>query len=251
MDDVRLLIDLHRPSARLGPGSDATTRQALELSGLLGRPGLRVADLGCGTGASAMVLAEHLDARITAVDLFLEFLEELTRRAEARGVGARITTLAASIDALPFEPQALDAIWSEGAIYHLGFEAGVVAWRPFLKPGGVLAVSELTWLTAERPPALQAHWQREYPQVDLASGKLAVLERHGFTPIGYFPLPESCWLEHYYRPLQARFPALLEQHGQSDAARACVEAEEREIALYERYKAHVSYGFYIARKTTA
>lgn len=67
MDDVRLLIDLHRPNARLGPGSDATTRQALELSGLLGRPGLRVADLGCGTGASAMALAEHLDARITAV----------------------------------------------------------------------------------------------------------------------------------------------------------------------------------------
>lgn len=118
----------------MGPGSDANTRQALELSGLLGRPDLKVADLGCGTGASAMVLAEHLDARITAVDLFPEFLEELTRRAEARGVGARITTLAASIDALSFEPAALKEIRSEGAIYNIGFEAGFAAWRPFLKP---------------------------------------------------------------------------------------------------------------------
>jgi len=81
MDDVQLLIDLHKLNPRLGPGSERTTRLALELSGLLGRSGLEVADLGCGTGASAITLAEHLDARITAVDLFPEFLDELKRRA--------------------------------------------------------------------------------------------------------------------------------------------------------------------------
>lgn len=248
MDDVQILIDLHKPNPRQGPGSDEHTRQALELSGLIGRKGLKVADLGCGTGASALVLAEHLDAHITAVDLFPEFLSELTRRAKGRGVAERLSTLSASIDDLPFEPESLDAIWSEGAIYNMGFEAGVEAWRTFLKPGGVLAVSEITWLTFERPAELQAHWEQEYPEVDLASGKHAVLEKQGFTPIGYFPLSESCWLEHYYRPLQARFPALLEQHGHSEAVRACVEAEEHEIALYERHKAHVGYGFYIARK---
>jgi len=248
MDDVQILVDLHKPNRRQGPGSDEHTRRALELSGMIGREGLKIADIGCGTGASALVLAEHLDAQITAVDLFPEFLSELTRRAEERGVAERIKTLSASMDELRFEPGSLDAIWSEGAIYNLGFEAGVEAWRAFLEPGGVLAVSEITWLTTERPAELQSHWEREYPQVDLASGKLAVLEKHGFTPIGYFPLSESCWLENYYRPLQARFPALLEQYEHSDAARACVEAEEHEIALYERYKAHVSYGFYIARK---
>lgn len=250
MDDVQLLIDLHKPNPRLGPGSDTATRRALELSGLLARTDLEVADLGCGTGASALLLAELLDARITAVDLFPDFLDELMGRAEARGVAERITTVAASMDAPPFQPESLDAIWSEGAIYNLGFDAGVTAWRPFLKPGGVLAVSEITWLSAERPAELQAHWDREYPQVDLASGKLALLERRGFSPIGYFSLPESCWLDHYYRPLQARFPALLEQYAHSDAVRACVAAEEREIALYERYKAYVSYGFYIARKAS-
>jgi ubiquinone/menaquinone biosynthesis C-methylase UbiE len=248
MDDVRLLIDLHRPNPRLGPGSEATTRQALALSGLLGRPGLEVADLGCGTGASALVLAEALDARITAVDLFPELLDELRHRAEARGLGARITTLAASFDALPFAPGSLDAIWSEGAIYNLGFEAGLAAWRPLLRPGGVLAVSELTWLTETRPAELQAHWDREYPEVAPAASKLAALERQGFGVLGWFPLPPDCWLEHYYRPLQARFPALLEQHAHSEAARACVAAEAHEIDLYTRHQAFVSYGFYVARR---
>jgi ubiquinone/menaquinone biosynthesis C-methylase UbiE len=248
MDDMQILIDLHKPNPRQGPGSEESTRRALELSGMIGRKGLKVADVGCGAGASALVLAEHLGAQITAVDLFPEFLSELTRRAEERGVSERIKTLSASMEDLPFEPESLDAIWSEGAIYNMGFESGVEAWRAFLKPGGVLAVSEITWLTSERPAELQTHWEREYPQIDLASGKLAILERHGFTPIGYFPLPESCWLENFYRPLQSRFPELLEQYEHSDAARACVEAAEREIALYERNKAHVSYGFYIARK---
>ena len=248
MDDMQILIDLHKPNPRQGPGSDEHTRRAIEISGMIGRKGLKVADVGCGAGASALVLAQHLDAQITAVDLFPEFLSELTRRAEDRGVSERIKTLSASMEELPFEPESLDAIWAEGAIYNMGFESGVEAWRAFLKPGGVLAVSEITWLTSERPAELQAHWDREYPQVDVASAKMAVLEKHGFTPIGYFPLSESCWLENYYRPLQARFPELLEQYEHSDAVRACVEAEEHEIALYERYKAHVSYGFYIARK---
>lgn len=248
MDDLRLLVDLHKPHPRLGPGSDAHTRRALELAGLPGRVGLRVADLGCGTGASALVLAEALDAHVTAVDLFPDFLQELTRRAERRGLADRITPLAASMEDLPFARGSLDAIWSEGAIYNLGFEAGVVAWRPLLAPGGVLAVSELTWLTAERPAELYAHWEQQYAEVDTASAKLAVLETHGFTPIGYFALPASCWIEGYYAPLQAGFPAFLERHAHSEAARACVADMEREIALYEEHRAHVSYGFYIARK---
>lgn len=77
---------------------------------------------------------------------------------------------------------------------------------------------------------------------------MAVLEHLGFSPVGYFPLPERCWLDNYYRPMQQRFPAFLDRHENSDAAQAIVAAEEHEISLYERYKAFVSYGFYIARK---
>ena len=101
MEDVSLLIDLHRLNLHLGPGSENSTLRALELSGLLGRSGLRVADIGCGTGASALLLGERLDAHITAVDLFPAFVEELIRRAENRGGADRIPTMEASMDAYP------------------------------------------------------------------------------------------------------------------------------------------------------
>ncbi|MFD1509242.1 class I SAM-dependent methyltransferase [Lacimonas salitolerans] len=248
MDAHDLLIDLHRDGIRQGPGGNDETRLAITLSGLRDTRGLRIADIGCGTGAATRVLATELDAAITAVDLMPAFLDELTRLARAEGLGDRITPLAASMEALPFDPQSLDAIWSEGAIYSMGFAEGVQAWRHFLKPGGVLAVSDLTWLTTDRPADLHDHWTREYPQVATAAEKLATLEQAGYSPLGYFPLPARCWLDTYYRPLQARFGDFLSRNRNSERAQAVVAAERQEIALYERNTEHVSYGYYVARR---
>ena len=248
-DDLGLLIDLHQHAQRQGPGGDAETCLAIALSGLATGRALRIADIGCGTGASTLVLARELDARITAVDFLPEFLEVLGERARRAGLGARITTCAAAMDVLPLEQSSLDAIWSEGAIYNIGFERGVREWRRFLKPGGILAVSELTWFTAERPQELDSHWRTLYAEVDTAAAKFAVLERQGYAPLGYFVLPEACWLEGYYQPLRQRFPAFLAAHHNSEEALAVVAAEEVEIALYERFRQYYGYGFYVARKT--
>ncbi|SDC61603.1 class I SAM-dependent methyltransferase [Ruegeria marina] len=248
MDELALLTDLHRDAARQGPGSDAATRQALALSGLTGRKGLRIADIGCGTGASTLVLAADLDATITAVDFLPDFLSELTLRAQAAGLSGRITCQVAAMEQLDFQDASLDAIWSEGAIYNIGFRTGLRAWRRFLRPGGVLAVSDLTWLTAERPAELDAYWTAVYPEVATAGTKIAQLEAEGYTPLGYLPLSGACWLENYYRPMQARFDAFLARNPGPDA-QAIVAADRQEIALYERFSDFVSYGFYIARKT--
>ncbi|HKK19626.1 MAG TPA: class I SAM-dependent methyltransferase [Alphaproteobacteria bacterium] len=249
MEDLDLLIDLHRDTKRQGPGGSDETDLSITLSGLRGAQGLNIADIGCGTGSSTLVLTRELDASITAVDLLPQFLDQLEIAAKRKGLSERIKTLAAPMDALPFEEGSFDAIWAEGAIYNIGFERGIKAWRHFLKPGGILAVSELTWLTQERPAELQQHWMQEYPQVATASAKMAILEANGYSPVGYFVLPERCWLENYYRPLQERFAGFLSRNDHSPAAQAVVEAAGHEIGLYERFSAFVSYGYYIARKT--
>jgi len=248
MDELALLLELHLDGERQGPGGDDETRLAITLAGLAERKGLAVADIGCGTGAPTLVLAREIDASITAVDFLPPFLERLQARAREAGLADRIETREASMDALPFEPASLDVIWSEGAIYNLGFSRGVAEWRHFLKPGGVLAVSELTWLTQERPAELEEHWLNEYAEVDTASAKMAQLEAAGYTLLGYFPLPERCWLDNYYRPLQSRFDAFLDAQSHSVAARDIVAAEQRELSLYERFSSYVSYGFFVARR---
>lgn len=249
MEHLDLLIDLHLPNPRQGPGGDDETALALRLTGLDPTAPLTVADIGCGTGASTLALARLLpQARVTAVDFLAPFLARLQHRCEAAGVSSRVTPVEAPMESLPLGDGQFDLLWSEGAIYNMGFENGVKSWRRFLKPGGVLAVSELTWTTQARPSELQAHWAREYPEVNTASAKLGVLERHGYSPLGYFVLPASCWLDNYYRPLQASFGGFLARHVHNEAVRALVAEHEQEIALYEQHKAHFGYGFYLAQK---
>ncbi|TXS93899.1 methyltransferase domain-containing protein [Parahaliea maris] len=248
MDDIRLLIDLFKGKLRQGPGGEAETVMAVELAGIDRGVPLAIADIGCGTGASTLALASLLNAHITAVDFLQDFLDVLESRAQSVGVADRIDTLCASMEDLPFVAEAFDVIWSEGAIYNMGFQKGVADWRNYLKPGGLLVVSELTWLTGTRPAEIQRYWDSIYPEIDLASAKIRMLEQSGYAPLGYFALPEQCWRENYYHPLQTGFGDFLERNGSSGGALAVVEEQQREIALYERYKSYYGYGVYIARR---
>ncbi len=248
MQELQLLVDLHKGADRQGPGGEEETERAVELAGLDREAPLRIADIGCGTGASSLVLARLLNAEITAVDFIQEFLEVLEARAEAAGLADNISTLCQSMGSLPFPEGEFDVIWSEGAIYNIGFETGVREWRRFLKPGGVLVVSEISWLTGTRPGELEVYWEGAYREIDTPSAKLNVLERHGYSPTGFFVLPERCWLDNYYRPTRAGFDAFILRNGNSEEARKLVESEREEIALYEKYREYYGYGMYIAKK---
>jgi hypothetical protein len=41
-----------------------------------------------------------------------------------------------------FEPSSFDVVWSEGAIYLMGFESGLARIKEFVKPRGYVAVSD-------------------------------------------------------------------------------------------------------------
>jgi len=125
MEDFQLLIDLHKGASRQGPGGDAASEKALGLAMIDRAEPLKIADIGCGTGASTLLLARLLNAQITAVDFLQDFLEALEGRAESMGLSEKISPLCCSMDNLPFEDEAYDVIWSEGAIYNIGFEKGV------------------------------------------------------------------------------------------------------------------------------
>ncbi|WP_223342212.1 trans-aconitate 2-methyltransferase [Synechocystis sp. PCC 7339] len=95
---LALMMDLHRDGPRQGPGSEAETIRALELTRIDTLAKLQVADIGCGTGASTLVLASKLqNAQITAIDIFPEFLDVLSAKARAMGYSEKIETLTESI----------------------------------------------------------------------------------------------------------------------------------------------------------
>lgn len=248
MNEFELLIDLHRYMQRQGPGGVAETERAIGLTGLEHRKNLKMADIGCGTGGQTLTLARSLDGHITAVDLFPELLEELKVRFGNEGLDHRISTLTASMDDLPFGQEEFDLIWSEGAIYLMGFEEGITAWKHHLKPGGILAVSDISWITEKRPEAVEKFWAEECPGIDTIDAKLRVLTNQGYKPLGHFILPEECWIDNYYKPLQEIHDDFLARQGHSREARELVDLDMQEYEMYLQYKEHYSYGFYVVKK---
>ena len=246
---LSLMVDLHREGKRQGPGGLEETLLALTMTGIDSSSSIEVADIGCGTGASTLVLADRLqNARITAVDLFPEFLKILGENARAADCSNRVIPIEGSMTCLPFEDESLDLIWSEGAIYNMGFSIGVEAWRRFLRSGSCLAVSEITWLRPDPPADIMEFWEKEYSEMATAAQKIAILERAGYDLHGYLVLPPTCWIDNYYRPTEARIDKFLEKHTGEPAASQLVEMERKEAAMYERYQGVYSYGFYVARK---
>ena len=242
-----LLIDLHLNTPRQGPGSEAHTRLAMQLAGLDHNRHLAIADIGCGSGASARLLARELDAHVAAVDFSTEFMDELMFHTRQEGISDRVTPLVAFMDDLPFEDGSFDVIWSEGAIYNMGFEKGVAYWKRFLKPGGILVVSELIWLREGRPAELQAYWDEGYPGIGIASDKVKSLEGAGYQVTAFFTLPAECWTREYYAPLKDRMPAFLDRHNHSAEAQVVVDETLTEIQIFERYSDWYSYGVFVAK----
>lgn len=246
---MEVLAEIYRPMIRQGPGSDAMSVRAMELAWLDQRSGFRAADIGCGTGATSILLAERCDAEVVAVDLFESFLDGVQERAREAGVTDRITTLAASMDDLPFDAEEFDVIWSEGAAYNMGFAEAARYWRHFLRPGGTLVVSEITWTTAERPREIEDFWVGQYPQIDVPSAKVEVLEQSGYRPEGFFMLPDDCWTQNFYEPLEERLSAVERANGPEPVVAEVVAAHRTELDLYRRFGQYYSYGMYVARRT--
>lgn len=248
MTELDLIIDLHKSSERQGPGSEKDTLKALDFMNLPKDRKLNIADIGCGSGGQTITLAQNLNAKITAVDMLSEFLDELQEKSKKSGLIGKIDIQKNSMENLPFEKEELDIIWSEGAIYNMGFERGIRKWRDFLKVNGYLAVSEITWITNKRPAEIEDFWVREYPEIDTAAKKIKLLENYGYSLAGYFYLKPESWIENYYQPMAARFKEFLNRNGDSELARKVVQDHKSEINMYLKFQDYFSYGFYIARK---
>ncbi|MCD4710760.1 MAG: hypothetical protein K8R52_07945 [Bacteroidales bacterium] len=109
-------------------------------------------------------------------------------------------------------------------------------------------LSEITWTTDNRPDELEQFWKHEYPEIDTVPGKLKVLKSQGYETVAHFILPENCWTDHYYLPLQESYKPFLERQKQSQEAIELVAIDRSEFEMYKKYSQFYSYGFYIARK---
>ncbi len=245
--DFGLICEYFSAIERQGPGSSEVTLKALSFIDNLTAES-RIADIGCGTGGQTMVLAQHAPGQITGVDLFSAFIDLFNRNAKNLNLQNRVKGITGTMEKLPFQKEELDLIWSEGAIYNIGFEQGLKEWHKFLKPGGYIAVSEASWFTEKRPSEIHKFWMDAYPEMDTIPNKLAQLQNAGYIPVATFILPENCWTENFYVPQVAAQEAFLKKYTGNRTAEELVANQREEAKLYAKYKAYYGYAFYIGKK---
>lgn len=245
--DINLICEYFASIERQGPGSAEVTTKALSFIDNLTNES-HIADIGCGTGGQTMILAQHAPGYVTGVDLFPAFIDLLNSNASKLNLDDRLKGLVGSMDNLTFQNEELDLIWSEGAIYNIGFERGLNEWKKFLKKGGYIAVSEASWFTEERPKEIQTFWEDAYPEIDTIPNKVAQMQKSGYVPVSAFILPEKCWTENFYKPQVAAQEAFLKKYKGNKTVEEFIAIERHEAQLYDKYKAYYGYVFYIGKK---
>jgi len=121
-------------------------------------------------------------------------------------------------------------------------------WRDFIKPGGYLAVHEMTWLKDNPPKEIFDFWQKVYPQISTVNNNIEIIKKCQYELKGYFTLPEDAWWEFYYNPLEKRLMQLRKKYKENKEALEYIESEQEEIDLFRKYYQWYGSVFYIMHK---
>ncbi len=104
-------------------------------------PGMRVLDLGCGRGTSAIFLRREYGVQVWATDLWFSASEKYPRICDA-GVQDGVFPIHAEARSLPFAAEFFDAIVSIDSYVYYGTDDLYLGYLArFLKPGGQLGIA--------------------------------------------------------------------------------------------------------------
>lgn len=245
--DFNLICEYFSNLQRQGPGSEEVTIKALSFVENLSVDS-HIADIGCGTGGQTMVLAQQTRGSITGVDLFPAFVDIFNSNAANHNLQNKVKGVVGSMDNLEFHSEELDLIWSEGAIYNIGFQRGLIEWKKFLKKGGYIAVTEVSWLTDERPEEVEKYWLDAYAEIDTIPNKVNQMQKAGYMPVAHFVLPENCWTDQFYSPQVKAQEVFLSKYPENPTVADLIYNQKHEALIYSKYKAYYGYVFYIGKK---
>lgn len=242
-----LFFEIHKDIPREGPGDNDSTKQAITmLKDIPSNP--TILDIGCGPGMQTIELAKNMNGKIFAIDTHKPFLDRLLETAINKDVSHRIEAKEMSMFSLEFRENSFDVIWCEGAIFIIGFEKGIQEWRKYIKTGGYLVVSEVSWLREDIPEEPKNFWESDYPGIKGITDNMKIIKKSGYSAVGHFIIPERGWWKDYYNPLTDRISKLRKKYINNKETNDKMDNTLREIELYKRYSDYYGYVFYIMKK---
>jgi ubiquinone/menaquinone biosynthesis C-methylase UbiE len=247
MEGMEYLYELFEALPRCGPGDSTSTRRAFNTIPILLEQPLML-DIGCGPGVQTIELAKLSNGKIIALDNHQPFLDTLMQKVKDEELLDQIVPKNISMLSMDFEDNTFDIIWSEGALYFMGFQNGLRSCHRLLTNNGFLAVTEIVYFTNNPPAPLIHYFEKEYPDIMVAQDKIELIQKEGFHLISHFTLPQSSWLDSFYLPMGEELNRLNKKYQGNEIALGVFEEMQNEIQLYTKYSDFFGYEFFIMEK---
>jgi arsenite methyltransferase len=234
----------------LHPGGDTLSRRLAHLSGL--GPGSRVLDVASGHGRTARLFASEFGAEVTGVELSAESVAAARAEADAAGLGRCVRFVQGDATALTAPSRAFDAVICECALCLFPHKGRALAeMRRVLRPGGVVAISDVTAEPDDLPAALRGMAGRVACIAD-------ALPRDGYEPLLHDARFELIAAESHdgaLARLAERVEYRLRVARMLDAAAGYGEAIAEAIALVREarraiVRGSLGYRLFVARRAT-
>ena len=246
MEGMEYFLEIFGKVHRAGPGSLECTKRAFNLMSEVPVDPY-ILDVGCGPGVQTVDLLKISGGRVLALDFLPLMIERTQVNAEMANVSNRLEVIQQDMAQMAFSHASFDVVWSEGAIYNLGFENGLRMIKNFVKPGGYVAVSEAVWLKTD-PPLRVANFWKQYPEIESIENKLTVIDRLGYEQTGHFVLPKTAWTADYYDPMEKLIAQKSKDWAGNPDAMAVLEEAQNEIEIFREYSDYYSYVFFVMRR---
>ncbi|KUO49035.1 MAG: hypothetical protein APF76_10430 [Desulfitibacter sp. BRH_c19] len=246
---MKVFKELFFKMDRQVPGSKDYTLKAAEIAGLKSLPAKsKVLDAGCATGNATIILTEEYPVEVVAVDADSNSLKILEERAADLNLRDKISLYNTSMLNLNFENEFFDVIWSEGSIHNVGFFKGLSYLKKFLKPGGKIVVSELTWIKDSPPDEVFWYWKENYPDMTGIKENVKSMEKAGLKNIGHFEMGKDGFWDNYYKPMYKHINYFQQKFVKNSTAQEQLEELQTEIDYFVKFGDYYSYVFFIGEK---
>lgn len=246
MEGMKYFHELFLGLPRAGLGDNKFTRKAFSyLKNLPSEP--FILDIGCGYGIQTLELARISKGKIIALDNYQPFLDILMANIKKGGFDNRIIPKNQSMLEMDFKNDTFDIIWSEGAIFIMGFRNGLKKCNQLLKNKGYFVVSDAVLFLPDLPKPLKDFWDERDPAIKDIKSNISLIKDEGFNVLSHFPLPKSCWIDFYSR-MNKVIKELKKKYYDNKIALQVFEKCEKEIIIYDKYSDYYGYEFFIMQK---
>ncbi|MFC1861706.1 class I SAM-dependent methyltransferase [Chloroflexota bacterium] len=187
------------------------TRRVFRMLSQMDKP--RILDIGCGSGVPTLELARLSQGEVIGIDIDQPGLDKFTKKIEGAGLAERVKAINCSMFDMDFPDESFDIIWSEGSIYVIGFERGLLEWRRFLKPGGFMVIHDERGNVEE---------------------KLEEIYNCGYELLGYFILSKETWWTEYFAPLEKLTNETRTKHPYSQNVLEELHQAQEELDMFKK-----------------